>query len=182
MSVVGWEVLEMSEARDVWMVGDVLEAMSGSKVPDFIVSTVQEVQSWLSAALSEDAFMEPSDLISSNDRQISADLEYLFNQLEWVGVHADMVPLTKDSSKHEDAIVLSVGPMLLDEGMRMMVDHAALFASGVCKRIWVVSDTWVIGDVLPYMPHIKALKKRGVELHFLLVTPWGYSEIPWTRE
>ncbi|MDR0649050.1 MAG: hypothetical protein LBF92_06915 [Synergistaceae bacterium] len=171
----------MGEARDMWMVGDVLEAMSGTKIPPFIVNAVQEVQAWLSAALTEDAFMESADLISSNDRQVSADLEYLFNRLEWVSVHADMVPLTKDSSSHEDAIVLSVGPMLLDEGMRLMVDHAALFACGVCKRLWVISDTWVIGDVLPYMPHIRALKKRGVDLHFLMVTPWGYSEIPWTQ-
>jgi hypothetical protein len=172
----------MSEARDMWMVGDVLEAMSGSKVPTFIVNVAQEVQAWLSASLSEDVFMEPADLVASGDRQISADLEYLFNQLEWVGAHADMVPLTKESSRHEDAIVLSVGPILLDEGIRMTVDHAALFASGVCKRVWIISDTWVIGDVLPYMPHIKALKKRGVDLRFLMVTPWGYSEIPWTRK
>ena len=71
----------MGEARDMWMVGDVLEAMSGTKIPPFIVNAVQEVQAWLSAALTEDAFMEPADLISSNDRQVSADLEYLFNRL-----------------------------------------------------------------------------------------------------
>jgi hypothetical protein len=146
------------------------------------MNVVHEVQSWLSATLSEELFMEPPDLMSGADRQASADLEYLFNQLEWVSVNADLVPMTKDSSRHEDAIVLSVGPILLDEGLRMMVDHAALFASAVCKRAWIISDTWIIGDILPYMPHIKALKKRGVELHFLMVTPWGYSEIPWTRE
>jgi hypothetical protein len=164
------------------MVGDVLDAMSGSRIPPFIINVVQEVQSWLAATLTEEIFMDPADLVSNNDRQISADLEYLFNQLEWVGVHADLVPVMKDTSGHEDAIVLSVGPILLDEGLRMMVDHAALFASGTCKRAWIISDTWIIGDVLPYMPHIKALKKRGVELHFLMVTPWGYSEIPWTKE
>ncbi|MDR1944091.1 MAG: hypothetical protein LBQ19_04640 [Synergistaceae bacterium] len=172
----------MSDARDLWMVGDVLDAMSGSKIPPYILNVVQEVQAWLSATLSEELFMDPAELMQNSERQVSVDLEYLFNQLEWVGSHADLVPMAKDSSRHEDAIVLSVGPILLDEGMRMMVDHAALFACGVCKRAWIISDTWIIGDILPYMPHIRTLKKRGIELHFIMVTPWGYSEIPWTME
>jgi len=181
-AVFAREVQEMSDARDLWMVGDVLDAMSGSKIPTYIMSVIQEVQTWLAATLSEELFLDPADLMSGNDRQVSADLEYLFNQLEWVSVHADLVPIIKDASRHEDAIVLSVGPILLDEGMRMMVDHVALFASGVCKRAWVISDTWIIGDILPYMPHIRTLKKKGLELHFIMVTPWGYSEVPWTRE
>jgi hypothetical protein len=172
----------MGDPRDLWMVGDVLDAMSGSKIPSFIMNVVREVQTWLSASVSEELFWEPADVLSGGDRQVAVDLEYLFNQLEWVGMHADIVPTMKDASRHEDAIVLSVGPILLDEGLRMMVDHVALFASGICKRAWVISDTWIIGDVLPYMSHIRAIKKRGVELHFLLVTPWGYSEIPWTKE
>jgi hypothetical protein len=44
----------------------------------------------------------------------------------------------------------------------------------------MISDTWIIGDILAYIPHIKALMARGIQLRFMLVTPWGYSEIPWT--
>lgn len=173
----------MNDSRDVWTVGDVLDAMSGPKIPHFMVKIVQEIQTWLASAVSEEFQLDPADLLlGAGDRQISVDLEYLFNQLEWVGMHADLVPVMKESGKHEDAVILSIGPILLDEGLRMMVDHAALFASNTCKRVWIVSDTWVIGDILSYMPHMRALRERGIELRFLLVTPWGYSEIPWNRD
>lgn len=173
----------MSDSRDVWTVGDVLDAMSGPRLPQFMVRVVQDVQTWLSSAVSEKYPLDPIDYASEDaDRSVPVELDYLFEQLEWVGAYADLVPTTKGTGRREDAIVLSVGSILLDEGLRMMVDHAALFARDKCKRVWVVSDTWVIGDVLVYMPHIKALRDFGIELRFLLVTPWGYSEIPWNRE
>ncbi len=164
------------------MVGDVLDAMSGSTIPHFIVKVVQDVQAWLSSAVAEECQIGLADwMAGGGERQPSVDLDYLFNQLEWVGAHADLVPVSKELGRHEDALILSIGPILLDEGLRMMVDHAALFARNTCKRVWLVSDTWIIGDVLAYMPHIKTLNEQGVQLRFLLVTPWGYSEIPWNR-
>lgn len=172
----------MSDSRKIWMVGDVLEAMSGSSIPNYVIKIVQEVQAWLSAAVDDENIGDPVDMMMGSDRQFSVDLEYLFNQLEWASMHADLVPVMKETGNHEDAVILSVGPIILDEGLRMMVDHAALFASGVCKRLWLISDTWVIGDVLSYVSHIKALRERGIQIHFLLVTPWGYSEIPWNRD
>ncbi|MDR1965525.1 MAG: hypothetical protein LBQ36_02340 [Synergistaceae bacterium] len=171
----------MSDSRDLWMVGDLLDAMSGSHIPNYVTMVMQEVQSWLASAVSEDYVMDPADVAAGGDRPLSADLEYLFAQIEWAGTYADVLPAMKGPPRHEDAMIMSVGPIILDEGLRMLVDHAALFASDVCRRIWVVSDTWVIGDVLPYIPHIKALRERGIQLHFMLVTPWDYSEIPWNN-
>ena len=172
----------MSDSRDLWMVGDVLDAMSGSKIPNYVIRIVQEVQGWLAGAVTDEYQADLVDIATGNaDRNYSADLEYLFTQLEWAGAHADIIPAARETGHHEDAVILSVGPIILDEGLRMMVDHAALFASGTCKRVWLVSDTWIIGDILSYIPHIRALCDRGVELHFMLVTPWGYSEIPWSR-
>jgi hypothetical protein len=166
------------------MVGDVLNAMSGvTSTPDYVMKIVQEIQAWLATALSDDYAADPLDMMSGNgERQAPVDLDYLFNRLEWAAVHADLIPVTKEIGRREEAVILSVGPILLDEGLRMMVDHAALFSGNNCKRVWVISDTWVIGDVLAYLPHIRALCERGIQLHFLLVTPWGYSEIPWTKE
>lgn len=172
----------MSDSKDLWTVGDVLDAMSSPRIPNFMVGAVREVQNWLASAISEEYPLDPIDFSSREpDRSASAELDYLFERLEWVDAYADLVPTTKGIGRHEDAIVLSVGSILLDEGLRMMTDHAALFARETCKRVWVVSDTWIIGDVLIYMPHVKALHCMGVEVRFLLVTPWGYSEIPWNR-
>ncbi|MDR1482889.1 MAG: hypothetical protein LBI74_09700 [Synergistaceae bacterium] len=171
----------MNDSRDLWTVGDVLDAMSGPNPPDYVMEIVNEIQAWLSSAVSEELIIDPTDM-AGGERQWTADLEYLFSRIEWAGRYADLVPLLKESGSREDVIILSIGPILLDEGMRMMVDHAALFASETCRRIWMISDTWIIGDILSYVPHIKALLSKGIQLHFLLVTPWGYSEIPWTRE
>ncbi|MDR1651130.1 MAG: hypothetical protein LBR87_05025 [Synergistaceae bacterium] len=170
----------MSDSRDLWMVGDLLDAMSGSNIPNYVTMVIQEVQAWLSSVVSEDYAVDPAD-ITGGDRQLSADLEFLFSQLEWAGAYADVLPVLKGEPKHEDALILSIDPILLEEGLRMLVDHAALFARDVCRRVWLVSDTWVTGEVLPYLPHIRALRERGTVVHFMLVTPWDYSEIPWNN-
>jgi hypothetical protein len=162
------------------MVGDLLDAMSGSHIPNYVTMVMQEVQNWLASVMSEEYSLDPPET-ASGERNLSADLEYLFSQLEWANSYADLLPAIKGVPGQEDALVLSVGPIILDEGLRTMVDHAALFASNICRRVWVISDTWVIGDVIPYVPHLRALRDRGVEIHFMLVTPWNHTEIPWNN-
>ena len=170
----------MSDSRDLWMVGDLLDAMSGSNIPNYVTMVIQEVQAWLVSNISEEYAIDPADA-ASGERNISADLEYLMSQIEWASAYADILPSLKGTPRQEDALILSVGPIILDEGLRMLIDHAALFASDVCRRVWMISDTWVIGDVIPYIPHLKALRERGFKIHFMLVTPWNYFEIPWNN-
>jgi len=141
---------------------------------------IHEVQAWLASAVSEEYTADPADA-TSGERNMSADLEYLMTQLEWASSYADIIPSLKGTPRQEEALVLSVGPIILDEGLRMLVDHTALFASDVCRRVWMISDTWVIGDVIPYIPHLKALRERGFQVNFILVTPWNYTEIPWNN-
>jgi hypothetical protein len=162
------------------MVGDLLDAMSGSHIPNYVIMVMQEVQTWLASVVSEEYVLDPAET-ASGERNLSADLEYLFSQLDWANSYADLLPSVKGVPHQEEALVLSVGPIILDEGLRMLVDHAALFASNVCRRVWMVSDTWVISDVIAYIPHLKALRERGVQIHFMLVTPWNYVEIPWNN-
>ena len=168
----------MSDLRDHWMVGDLLDAMSDEHIPNYVTMIIQEVQVWLAAGISQEYAADTAP----DERDMTADLDYLLSQIDWAGTYADILPSLKNPSKQEDAVVMSVGPVILDEGLRMLVDHAALFASGVCRRVWVISDTWVIGDVISYVPHLKALRERGVKIHFLLVTPWNFIEIPWNQE
>jgi hypothetical protein len=170
--------INMSDSRDLWMVGDLLDAMSGSNVPSYVTMVIKEIQTWLMSVVSEDYIVDSAD-VASGEHPLSADLDYLFSRVEWAASYADILPILKDTPKMGDALILSVGPIILDEGLRMMVDHMALFAGDVCKRAWVISDTWVIGDVLSYVPHLSSLRKRGAEVRFILVTPWSYCEIPW---
>lgn len=174
----------MEKKRDVWTVGDVLNAMSGSdsaRTPDYVLRIAQIVQTWLAGAASEEMRTDLADVASGAERGYVSDLDCLFGQMEWAAQYADVVPAMQDAGHKEDAVILSVGPIVLDEGMRMLVDHAALFAAGACKRVWLVSDTWIIADIFSYMPHLHALAERGIEVRFILVTPWGSSEIPWDR-
>lgn len=172
----------MSDSRDVWTVGDVLGAMSAPRIPEYVARVAQEVRMWLASAVSEEYPLAPIDYPPlDSDRAGPAELDYLMERLEWAAAYADLLPTSKGMGGHEDAIVLSLGPILLDEGLRLVVDHVALFARETCRRVWVISDTWVIGDILAYMPHVSALRAHGAEIRFLLVTPWGYSEIPWNK-
>jgi hypothetical protein len=171
----------MSDSRDLWMVGDLLDAMSGSQIPNYVNMVMQEVKEWLASAVSEDYAVDPAEIASGGERPLAADLDFLLSQIEWASAYADILPSLKGDASHEDALIMSVGPIILDEGLRMLVDHAALFARDTCKRIWLISDTWVIGDVLPYIPHLKALRERGVSMRFMLITPWDCSEIMWNN-
>jgi hypothetical protein len=42
----------------------------------------------------------------------------------------------------------------------------------------VVSDTFIFGDTIHYAAHVDALAEQGIVLRFILVTPWGWVEIP----
>lgn len=178
----------MGDSKDMWTVGDILNAMSGSgarpqQTPEYITRLLGEVQSWLSGAIEDESSSDLLDIATGESgRGYSADLDYLFSRIEWAMSYADVVPMAREIVGHRDAVILSVGPIVLDEGLRMMVDHAALFAAGACRRVWIVSDTWIMADILAYTPHIRALFARGVELRFMLATPWGSSEIPWNKE
>ncbi|MGC9490828.1 MAG: hypothetical protein ACP5CD_06340 [Thermovirgaceae bacterium] len=159
-------------------VGDLLKAMSGPTQPPFIIRLVSVVQDWMANVMYPDADGQTDDFFQSYaDRKI-ADPENLFGQLEWMERNADLLPAFYSPVGHEDVVVLCVGPIDFDEGMRMTVDHAALFGRATCKRVWLISDSWMIGEVARYAQHIKALEMYGVQLRFLLVTPWGWVEIP----
>ena len=41
-----------------------------------------------------------------------------------------------------------------------------------------MSDTFIFDDVVRYAAHVDALTEQGVTLRFILVTPWGWVELP----
>jgi len=66
--------------------------------------------------------------------------------------------------------------------MRMAIDHATLFARGLCRRVWLICDSWLAEDVLRYLPHVRALAEQGIALRVILLSPWGWVEIPVRKE
>ncbi len=161
-----------------WTIGEILREMSTPRFPHFITRVIDQVQNWMSELIYEDRDETERDLYSMMDSSVPGDPEKLIRELEWVEDFADLFPGTSQPSGQKDMIVLCLGPADFDDGMRIAVDHSALFARGLCKRVWILCDNWIMGEVIRYLQHIRALNSEGVTFHFILVTPWGWSEIP----
>ncbi len=162
-----------------WTIEKVLKAMEGPDYPDFLLELVCQIQEWMESALSGEA-LAPVDegFLSYGERVFQGDMDGLTARLEWLGNRADLLPSVESPQGCPEAVVLCLGPIDFEEGLRLAVDHGALFGRPNCKRIWLVGDSWHLGEVIHYIPHVKALAAQGVELRFLLVTPWGWTEVP----
>src|SRR6056297_6839 len=160
-------------------IGDIIDKMGSPSYPDFIPQLVQDVQDWMNQSLSDASSNGDNDLFYSfSDDAVYADIEKLVKHLEWAEDHADLIPGSRQPLGFEDAVVLSMGPSEFEDGIRVAVDHSAIFARGTCKRLWVLCDSWMISEVIRYTEHLRALSLQGVAFHFILVTPWGWTEIP----
>ena len=102
----------------------------------------------------------------------------LFSDLESLEQYVDLIPNTRRPEGRADVIVVSVNPPDYECGVRTAIDYAALFNRKNCKRVWVISDTFIFSDTIHYAAHVDALAEQGVALRFILVTPWGWVEIP----
>jgi len=169
---------ENYELNEEWTVGDILRAMSGRDCPPYIERLTSQIQDCMVSALSGESDLSAEDFLFGYGDRKQGDPEALVSQLEWVEKYADILPATAEPIGHEDAVVLCLGPVDFDEGMRMAIDYAALFGRDHCKRVWMMSDSLVIGEVVRYSQHFTALASHGVELRFIMVTPWGWTEIP----
>lgn len=162
-----------------WTIEKVLKAMEGPDYPDFLLELVCQIEEWMEISLSGET-ISPVDesFLSYGERVFQGDMDGLAGRLEWLENKADLLPSMESPRGAPEAIVLCLGPIDFEEGLRLAVDHGALFGRPHCKRIWLVGDSWQLGEVVHYIPHVKALAAQGVELRFLLVTPWGWTEVP----
>lgn len=171
------------DPEENWTVGEILSAMSGSEYPRYIIDIVNQVQKWMDDSIrAEDPDQDIDPVAALFENVMEMDGEALFNSLEWVDGYADLLPNIKKPFGNEDVVVLHVGPADFEDSLRMAIDYAALFNRGISRRIWMISDTFIIGDVYRYISHIRALNRAGIAFRFLLVTPWGWTEIPLAAE
>jgi hypothetical protein len=180
-----YEMDDAGKKDETWSVGDILRAMSaGEELPPYIERLLLQLQAWMSSALSgEAAYGEDDEALGFDERRFGGDPEVLWDQLEWLEEHADLLIASDVTScANEDAVVLCLGPLDLDEAFRTAIDHAAIFGKGKCRRVWIVSDSWLVGDVIHYLRHLRVLAAEGITIRFLLVTPWGWTEVPVGRE
>lgn len=112
---------------------------------------------------------------------IDEKMTELFKKIDEIDDKVDVLPNTHKPVGNKDAIVISVLASECEGGLRMAIDYAAVFNRKKCKRIWIISDTFIFDEAARFAEHIDALEKQGISMRFILVNPWGWVELPLSR-
>ena len=105
-----------------WTVEKILKAMERPAYPEFLLELVAQIQEWMETTLSGET-ISPGDeaFFSYGDRIFQGDMDGLAGRLEWLESKADLLPSAEDPQGHEEAVVLCLGPIDFEEGMRIAV-------------------------------------------------------------
>jgi hypothetical protein len=157
---------------------ELLSAISETEYPQYILDAISRIQAWMLETVNapSERGMDPVTAMFEDGGEM--DMEKLFSDLESLEQYVDLIPNTRRPEGRPDVIVVSVNPPDYECGVRTAIDYAALFNRKNCKRVWVISDTFIFSDTIHYAAHVDALAEQGVTLRFVLVTPWGWVEIP----
>lgn len=140
--------------------------------PPHIIKLLNHVKGWLTKSFRLDGLDMPYW------EAIREDPDMFFGELSWIESQAALLPAMTPPSPQAEVVVLYLGEVDLTDAMRLAVDYSLIFSHNVCRRVWIVSDCWIPFDVLEYSDHIKAMAEHGISLRFLVVTPWGWVELP----
>ena len=153
-------------------VGSLMRSMMTPDYPTHIVRLLEKVKSWLPQTFRLDGIDMPYWEIMRE----APDM--LFEQLNWLEQTVALLPSTVPPQPQAEAVVLSLGEVDLTGAMRLAVDYSLIFSHSVCRRVWIVTDCWIYCDLAEYADHIKAMNDSGISIRFILVTPWGWIEVP----
>ena len=161
---------------------ELLSVIGDTEYPQYILEAISKVQEWMQEVTEEpEESPDAEDIFASifgaafgeND-----EIARLFEKLKTIEDFADVVPNPNAHSGKPDTIVVSMAPPDCNTGIRSAIDYAAVFNRTSCKRVWIISDTFVFGELLAFVPHVDALAEQGIMLRYILVTPWGWVEMP----
>ena len=164
-------------------VNELLSAVSETAYPQYILEAISKVQEWMNDMTTRSQSpMEETDIFSSifgpDFEDESSGIEGLFDRLNSIEEFADVVPSLEPPDGKPDTIIISLTPPDFESGIRTAIDYAAVFNRSSCKRVWIISDTFVFDEVIKFVPHVDALSNQGIMLRYILVTPWGWVEMP----
>ena len=170
-------------SRGDMTIGDLLSAISETEYPQYIIDALAHVQGWMRETVNAPAEkgMDPFTALfegGSDEEEETDNIENLFERLEGLERYVDLIPNSHRPEGHEDVVIVSVMPSDYESGIRTAIDYAAIFNRPQCKRVWILSDTFAFDDVARYAAHVDALTKQGISMRFILVTPWGWVELP----
>ena len=166
-------------------VNQLLSAISNSEYPEYVLETVGRVREWMSDMISRQEHEQEHDeqdifeaLFGQFFEEEGSGLMSLFSRLDDLREFADILPGRQEPAGKPDTIVISITPPDYESGLRAAIDYAAVFNRPKCKRIWIISDTFIFNDIIKFSPHVDALSEQGITMRFILVTPWGWVELP----
>ena len=164
-------------------VNDFLSAISETEYPQYILEAINQVREWMQEVTErpevpldeEDIF---SSIFGSMFGEEDTDIARLFERLKEIESFADIIPNQNAPEGKPDTLIVSITPPDFDTGIRSAIDYAAVFNRNKCKRVWIISDTFIFEDIIKFVPHVDALASQGIMLRYILVTPWGWVEMP----
>lgn len=167
------------------MISDLLTAISENEYPQYILEAIEKVRAWINKAINRENNEDGNntdvlaEFFGDDFGEEDEGIEELFAELKTLAEYADVVPGTnKGNNNKEDTIIVSLAPPDYDSGLRTAIDCAAVFNRSHCKRVWILSDTFIFNEIIRYIPHVDALNEQGITLRFILITPWGWVELP----
>ncbi|MDR3230450.1 MAG: hypothetical protein LBT65_03345 [Synergistaceae bacterium] len=167
--------------RDLTVKG-LLSAISETEYPQYILDAIAKIQNWMLNTVNAPGEQGMDPVTAMFEDGGDMDMDKLFDELEVLEQYVDLIPNTRRPEGRPDVVVVSVNPPDYESGVRTAIDYAALFNRQHCKRVWVVSDSFIFGDNMRYAAHVNALAEQGIVLRFILITPWGWVEIPLSGE
>ncbi|MBQ3455469.1 MAG: hypothetical protein IJG36_03440 [Synergistaceae bacterium] len=170
---------EAENGREI-MVSELLSAISESEYPQYILDAVATVQEWMNDIIGNgnDSDEDIFQLLASGNFEEEVGIESLIERLEYTSKCIDILPNTKAQEGRPDVVVLSLSAPDYECGLRAAIDYAAVFSRETCRRVWVISDAYILDEAMKYAPHVDALLEQGISLRYILVTPWGWVELP----
>ena len=170
-----------SESHNEIMMSELLSSISENEYPQYILDAISRVQEWMKD-MTEDNDDSDDDIFSAifgeNFEDGNPGIEALIERLDDIGEYADILPNPKTPEGKSDAVIISITPPEYESGLRSAIDYAAVFNRNTCKRVWIISDTYILDDVMKFSSHVDALSEQGITLRYILVTPWGWVELP----
>ena len=168
--------------QDNVTVNELLSAISETEYPQYILEAISQVQDWMHSMTENQDEPAEEDILSSIfgaalGEEDSA-IEELFSRLSTIEEFADIVPNPKAPEGKPDTLIISITPPDFDSGIRTAIDYAAVFNRQKCKRVWIISDSFIFDEVIKFVPHVDALAEQGIMLRYILVTAWGWVEMP----
>lgn len=164
------------------MVSDILNAISESEYPDYILDAVEQVQEWMQEMIKPETEQKgEADIFSmlwSLDEDEEDSIHGLISRLDNLKEYADVIPNSDMPDGKPDTVIVSITPPDYESGLRTAIDYAAVFNRQTCKRVWIISDAFIFDDVVKYSAHVDALSEQGITMRYILVTPWGWVELP----